>query len=362
MIKNKFVKIPLINLSLFLFLFFISDLIISTINLKRNLLFPTLPKFGIPRQMCSSKTIYDASSLYSDNKTHLISYKRDKECYRSKNKINENKIVLTIGGSTTDQRFINEGETFQDLLDVYFNGKYDFINGGVDGQSSIGHLFSIKNWHSKALKDINQQVSDVIYYIGINDLGLTYLNESELNKQVKLSRIIKDYLVNNSYIYSQIKNIYFSKSLPKTFGILAAHGKKFVPLEIPKKGEVSIKILDINGYSNLINDLLKATKESFPNTRIHIVQQQVPACKFENSNIFYDRHPNEFKDICKNIGQVYLSINHAVNKSKYSQFTTIYPMYLESPIEDKGFYDFAHTNNLGSMQIAQYLYRELKLN
>ena len=30
--------------------------------------------------------------------------------------------------------------------------KYDFINGGVDGQSSYGHMQSIKEWHSKYLK------------------------------------------------------------------------------------------------------------------------------------------------------------------------------------------------------------------
>tara|TARA_A100001388_G_scaffold277651_1_gene270240 strand:+ start:3248 stop:4333 length:1086 start_codon:yes stop_codon:yes gene_type:complete len=360
--KNKLLKTSLIR-TLFLFSFIIfADLLISSVTIKRNLLFPSLSKFGIPRQVCSLKTIYDASSIYDKKESYLITYERDENCYRSKEKNNNKKIVLTIGGSTTDQRFINEGETFQDLLDIYFEGKYDFINGGVDGQSSIGHLFSIQNWHSKALNKFNNKVSDIIFYIGVNDQRLPTLNKKKIFEKTRFTRIIRDYLANNSYTYSQIKNVYFTKAFPKTFNIMAVHGKKFIPIDKPKKGKVSINNLSINGYKYLINDLLKETKKSFPNSKIHIIQQQVPGCKFKNPIDFLDRHSKVHKEVCKNIGQVYLSINYAVGESKYGQYATIYPMYLQSPIDDDGFYDFIHTNKKGSRQIAEYIFRELNFN
>ena len=59
-------------------------------------------------------------------------------------------LVLTIGGSTTDQRYVNEGATWQDNLDRLIP-KYDFINGGIDGQSSYGHLISMRLWHSQTI-------------------------------------------------------------------------------------------------------------------------------------------------------------------------------------------------------------------
>ena len=119
-VKNFF-KLFLINFSFLSVFFLIADIFISTINLKRSLIFPTLAKFNVPQQTCSVKTIYDASAIYKTNTPYLINYQRDKDCYRSKDNQEKNsegkEIVLTIGGSTTDQRFVKEGDTFQDLLD-----------------------------------------------------------------------------------------------------------------------------------------------------------------------------------------------------------------------------------------------------
>ena len=100
-----------------------------------------LNKYPIPNLICNKKIVYDVTHLYK--KTVLILKVitfRDENCYRSfENKNLKN--ILVIGGSTTDQRYINEGETFQDILDKKFDGKYDFINAGVDGQSSYMATF-----------------------------------------------------------------------------------------------------------------------------------------------------------------------------------------------------------------------------
>ena len=60
--------------------------------------------------------IFDSSNLYDDESTKII-YSRDKLGYRSRSKNSNRSIVLTIGGSTTDQRHVSEGETWQDVLD-----------------------------------------------------------------------------------------------------------------------------------------------------------------------------------------------------------------------------------------------------
>lgn len=360
--KNLF-KLTLFNFSFLSVFLLITDIFISTINLKRSLIFPTLPKFNVPRQTCSIKTIYDASAIYKTNSPYLIDYQRDKDCYRSKDNLEKNsqnkKIILTIGGSTTDQRFVKEGDTFQDLLDQKYDNKYDFINGGVDGQSSVGHLYSMKQWHSKALE--NNEVRHIIYYLGVNDQGLTKLSRDKLNKKNSFQRNIRDYLTNNSYIYSQLKNIYFSKSFPKTFNIMAVHGEEFIPLGVPIYKEIKIQKDSFSGYKKLINDLINATVKYFPDAKIHIVQQQIPGCRFETVNNYFDRHSSNYQGVCKSIGEVFLSINNALEKNKNASKVIIYPMYLEIAIDDDGFYDFIHTNKKGSYQIAEYLFKNLNI-
>ena len=93
-----------------------------------------------------------------------------------------NPKILTIGGSTTDNLFVTEGETWQDILDTKFP-KYDFINGGVHGQSSFGHKISIAKWHSKSLNP--ESVEFIIFYIGIN---YVHLLRGELNDYVHTNK------------------------------------------------------------------------------------------------------------------------------------------------------------------------------
>ena len=122
---------------------------------------------------------------------------------------------------------------FQDLLDDSFGKKYDFINGGVDGQSSVGHLFSIENWHSKALPA--DKVKHIVFYLGVNDQNIPGSTKNINSKSYSISRKIRDFLANNSYLYIQIKNIIFSNKLPRGINILAVHGPPFKPVKKSKK-------------------------------------------------------------------------------------------------------------------------------
>lgn len=141
---------------------------------------------------------YDVIKLYSSQKPVNVIYERDELGYRSRDLISQKPIVLTIGGSTTNQRYVSEGETFQDILDLKFK-KYDFVNGGIDGQSSYGHLLSISNWHSKLLDTDN--VDTVIFYIGINDRGLVnqYFSDSDFAQSKR--RYIINLFKDNSFFF-----------------------------------------------------------------------------------------------------------------------------------------------------------------
>ena len=126
-------------------------------------------------------------------------------------------IILTIGGSTTDQRFIDEKHTFQNVLSRKLDNKFAVLNGWVSGKSSFGHLFSIKNWHSKTLEV--EKIKYIVYFFGINDTKL--LNsvpnfedyEADAYANNRFWRV-KSFLLRYSFFYRKfrdLKNIYFPK-------------------------------------------------------------------------------------------------------------------------------------------------------
>jgi lysophospholipase L1-like esterase len=111
---------------------------------------------------------YDVSHLYKDP-IPVITYSRDPYGLRGTHATPARIDLLTVGGSTTDQRFIRDGETWQDVLQKRFEQAGVSVivaNAGIDGQSSFGHIMNFKWWfpHIPGLK-----AKYILFYVGIND-------------------------------------------------------------------------------------------------------------------------------------------------------------------------------------------------
>lgn len=122
---------------------------------------------------------YNISDLYSSN-LKVVHYKRNKFGLRDRCIDNSKIDILTIGGSTTDQRYVPLEATWQSVLENSLkevNTEFGCVtNAGVDGHSTHGHLFSFKHW----LPLIPQLNPDyVILYVGINDANFL-LNKKPL--------------------------------------------------------------------------------------------------------------------------------------------------------------------------------------
>jgi hypothetical protein len=76
--------------------------------------------------------------------------------------------VVTVGGSTTDQRFITEGQTWQDVIRQ--QSGMAVANAGVDGMSSMGHIVAVTEWLHKLPRF---RPRFYLHYIGINDALLS---------------------------------------------------------------------------------------------------------------------------------------------------------------------------------------------
>ena len=99
-----------------------------------------------------------------------VRYSRDKYGLRGLDGDVSEIDILTVGGSTTDQRMVDDDETFQEVLEDLFAEDgidVEVVNAGIDGQSTYGHIQNFSSWFD----NINGiQAQYILYYVGINDL------------------------------------------------------------------------------------------------------------------------------------------------------------------------------------------------
>ena len=110
-------------------------------------------------------------------------------------------------------------------------------------------------------------------------------------------------------------------------------------------------------YKNLFSSLITETLASFPKSKIIVIQQQIPGCRFVGENIVYDRHPSVKKNICIYLHRVYQLQEDVIKSLPLSKQNNFYlfPMYKKEILKDHHVYDYVHTNPEGSKALAEYI-------
>jgi lysophospholipase L1-like esterase len=97
-----------------------------------------------------------------------VFYSRDRYGLRGVHEPLDRIALVTVGGSTTDQRYITDGETWQDALRAAAG--IAVANAGVDGMSSFGHITAVREW----LHEIpGLKPKYYLHYIGVNDASMS---------------------------------------------------------------------------------------------------------------------------------------------------------------------------------------------
>ena len=320
------------------------------------------PVTKIPAAAFSRKIYRDVRKIYGLDNPYYISNKRDDKGYRTSQEYTEKDIVLTIGGSTTASIFVDDNNTWQNILSKNLDDKFAVLNGGVSGQSSFGHLYAIDQWHSKALPI--DKVKFIIYYFGINDRNLLEVvptfeeYESDAYANDRFWKI-KSFLIKYSFFYSklaELRNIYFQNQLDSdVFYGYQNKTERFTDLA----KTINLKKIDYksnNQYIDLIKKLDKKTKALFPNASIYWVQEPLPGCNFLSPKIIQNYYSSDF-DICEKVAKIYLLQDYALDKIRIN--TNIIKMYLDNPLTKNATYDIMHANETGNRTIANYLYENI---
>ena len=168
----------------------------------------------------SVKINYKIEGLYKYS-SNTILYSRDKYGLRGTLLKPDNIDILTVGGSTTDQRYIADGETWQDIIQDHFNksgnGNIIIANAGVDGQSTFGHIKNF-DWWFPYIPGLNPKY--ILFYVGINDFykdkGAGY------DDLVRNSNSMYHKFKEKSAIYYLIRTLYgiYQANIKQKIGIL----------------------------------------------------------------------------------------------------------------------------------------------
>ena len=136
-------------------------------NWIRPMSLSDLKRFSIPINIGFE---FDTSTLYSGGPRNPIRYTRDQWGLRGSYQSLREVDVVTVGGSTTDQRYLDDAATWQAVAQRELQRKGQpliFANAGVDGQSTVGHVFNFQYWFP-LMQDLRPRA--VLFYFGINDV------------------------------------------------------------------------------------------------------------------------------------------------------------------------------------------------
>lgn len=194
----KFLKAILINVVVLLILIIIIEIFWGSWFFKKN----SLKNLNVP---FDTEKSFELNGLYKSEKTS-VKYSRDNYGLRGNSIYNtpEKIDILTIGGSTTDQGFIDDSETWQMVIERELKKDgypLNIANAGIDGQSTFGHIKNFELWFPN-IPDLHPKY--VLFYIGINDLY--YDSHNQFDVLEKENSIIT-YIKNNSALINLIRKI-----------------------------------------------------------------------------------------------------------------------------------------------------------
>jgi hypothetical protein len=126
----------------------------------------------------------DAAPLYAGG--HRFKYQRNRWGFRGSN-VDPAKIdIVTIGGSTTNQIYLPQDQTWQAVMErrlAALGHPATIANAGVDGQSSAGMLFDVQQWLTN-VPGLKPKI--VLGYVGVNDTAVSFLAIDHLAYSGKL--------------------------------------------------------------------------------------------------------------------------------------------------------------------------------
>lgn len=297
------------------------------------------------------------SELYP-SEDEVAVYRRDEFGLRGAYKSPRTIDILTIGGSTTDQRYITEGKTWQDVMAREFESEgkgVTVVNAGVDGQSTYGHLKNFELWWP-LIPDL--QADYMLFYIGIND---SFRAENDRSDRMLDTLPVISIIRERSALfrlYEKGKGIYRAFSL----GHRRRNFSAFTWVETPNiEDHEAFLEQRFENYRARVEELMRRTK----------AMGSVPICVTQASWM-YSLEEDRVRGIAKEMaldgrqinGVDYYYVLDGLNRITLEVCAEAggigIDLARDMKWEEADFYDFFHNTPQGAEKVGRYLHRRLE--
>lgn len=258
--------------------------------------------------------------------------------------------ILTIGGSTTDQRFIDDKETWQAVIkanSIKDGTPIHIASAGVDGQTTSGHLYASSVWFD-LIPDLKPK--GILAYIGANDQVVNHETEPMVSGNRGLKRAITD----NSAIY-RLYRVIRGVIVAERYGLnhnSAVPTGDWRTVAMPTDGLSPTDQHNLADYPKRLTALSQRIHQ-FGATPIFVTQ---PLAHFrplgDRLAVRGDVDPRRYALLRK--------LNDTLLSSCESLKAICIDLERELTFGDEDFYDIVHNTPSGTRKIGDFLYRKLK--
>jgi hypothetical protein len=299
---------------------------------------------------------FDVTGLY-DAPYATVRYTRDANGLRGSFRDPSDIDLLTVGGSTTDQRYIADGETWQDVLGRKFlasNNKIVVANAGVDGQSTFGHLKNFSWWfpHIRGLKP-----KYILFYVGLNDF---YKDEGDLFDALEKHNLFTE----RSAIYFLCRTLWgiYQAKVRKKIEHAAFDLSKIPYTRTPLRGDHDrLMQARLEAYRARLVLLIEETRRlgavpifvTQPSRRYRVTSGGVEGIAMTSRYDSVEINGVDYFFMMKRLNAVTISTCEAHGG-------ICLDMANAEIWEDRDFYDFEHMTPGGAAKVGGYLFEHLK--
>ena len=286
-------------------------------------------------------------SLYQPAST--ITYIRDIYGLRGRYEPLSAVQLVTVGGSTTDQRFVTEGETWQDVLRA--KSGIAVANAGVDGMGGPSHAVVVDTWLHR-IPGLHAKY--YLHYIGINESHFS-VQRSERHRSRRIS-FSRQFYTRSAIVHAVNRlRASFAGPIPVNHGVMTQNevvGSGMVPVEFD-----TAEVLDYieRGYKPVLRELIE----------LHRSHGEIPILVSQPANPTMIKRDGKHVLVgVQQLTKLAVSLDE-VNKAT-GQVCAEYPgacrfidLANELQFEPSDFYDLAHNTPKGARKVGEYLASKL---